>query len=159
MGCVVRGRTPKAPMKKIIALTLAILAAPCALAQTSVGISIGINQPGVYGRINIGDLPPPALVLAQPVIITPAPVYVERRPIYLYVPAPHQRDWRRYCNHYNACGQPVYFVQEQWVRERYEQEHPGWDRRGKKGHDHDDDRGRGKDKGRGQDKGHGGRND
>jgi hypothetical protein len=25
-----------------------------------------------------------------------------------------------------ARNQPVYFVRDQWVRERYEHEHPGW---------------------------------
>lgn len=133
-------------MKKIIALLVAASALTVAHAGTSVGVSIGINQPGVYGRIDIGDVPQPALVYAQPVIIAPPPVIYERRPIYLYVPAPHQQDWRRYCGRYNACGQPVLFVQDRWVRERYEQAHPGWDR-GRRGppdrRDRHDDRGRG----------------
>lgn len=46
----------------------------------------------------------------------------------LVVPPAHQRDYRRYCGRYGACGQPVYFVREDWVRERYGREHPGWDR-------------------------------
>ncbi|CAN5140190.1 hypothetical protein BH11PSE9_BH11PSE9_10260 [soil metagenome] len=144
-------------IKSLAALALAACAISPAFAQPGVGISIGINQPGVYGRINIGDVPQPALVYAQPVVITPPPVAVQRRPIYLYVPDVQQRDWRRYCGRYNACGQPVYFVQDRWVRERYEHEHPGWnngkhkgwdkhgrdDRRGPPGHrdDRDDDRG------------------
>jgi hypothetical protein len=119
------------------------LAGTGALAQTS--ISIGINQPGVYGRINIGDVPRPALVYAQPVVITQPPVHIDRRPIYMYVPAAHQSDWRRYCGRYGACGQPVYFVQDQWVRERYEHEHPGWDRGRGRGRGHDD-HGRGDDR-------------
>ena len=49
-------------MKKIIALVLGAAAIGSAVAQPSVGVSIGINQPGVYGRINIGDIPRPALV-------------------------------------------------------------------------------------------------
>jgi hypothetical protein len=58
--------------------------------------------------------------------------------VYLYVPEKHQHDWRRYCGRYHACGQPVYFVRESWVRERWEHEHhdhgkhKGWD----KGHGH-----------------------
>ena len=148
-------------MKTIIAFTLAALAVGTVAAQPSVGVSIGINQPGVYGRINIGDVPPPALVLPQPVIIAPPRVVVERRPIYLYVPPAHQSDWRRYCGRYGACGQPVYFVRDTWVRERYEHEHPGWDRGRHRGwdkhdkhdkhdqhdkHDKHDDRGRGHDR-------------
>lgn len=137
-------------MKKVIALVLGAAALGSAIAQPSVGVSIGINQPGVYGRINIGDIPRPALVLPQPVIISQPRVRVERQPIYLYVPPAHQQNWRRYCGRYSACGQPVYFVQDRWVRERYEHEHPGWDRGRHRGHDkrHDrrDDRGNGRGK-------------
>ena len=152
-------------MKKFLALLLAAGAIGSASAETRVGVSIGIHQPGVYGRIEIGDLPRPEVVYAQPVIIAPAPYVVERRPIYLYVPPLHQRDWRRYCGRYSACGQPVYFVQDRWVRDRYEERHPGWDRG--RGHgpraidrrdDRRDDRGdRGGDRGRGHgnDRGHG----
>ena len=119
-------------MKKIIALALTLGAITPVFAATNVGVSIGINQPGVYGRINIGDdYGPPQLVYPQPVIIAPQPVQYERRPIYLYVPPAHQHDWRRYCGRYQACGQPVYFVQEQWVRNRWQHDHPGgrpgWD--------------------------------
>jgi hypothetical protein len=133
-------------MKKIIVLVLAAVAVGTAMAQPSVGVSIGINQPGVYGRINIGDVPRPALILPQPVIISQPRVVVERAPIYLYVPVAHQQNWRRYCGRYSACGQPVYFVQDRWVRERYEHEHPGWERNYRRGpdrrdwHGHDRDR-------------------
>ena len=115
-------------MKKIIALMLGAGAIGSAAAQPSVGVSIGINQPGVYGRINIGDVPRPALVLPQPVLISPPRIAYERAPIYLYVPPTHQQNWGRYCGRYEACGQPVYFVRDTWVRERYTHEHPGWDR-------------------------------
>jgi hypothetical protein len=139
-------------MKKIIALLLGAAAIGSAVAQPSVGVSISINQPGVYGRINIGDIPRPALVLPQPVIISQPQVRIERQPIYLYVPSVHQQNWRRYCGRYSACGQPVYFVQDRWVRERYEHEHPGWergrhrgnDKRHDKRHDRRDDRGHGR---------------
>jgi hypothetical protein len=129
-------------MKKLIAFALvaaSVAAAGPVIAQPSVGVSIGINQPGVYGRINIGDVPPPALVLPQPVIISRPRGEIERRPIYLYVPTEHQRNWRRYCGRYNACGQPVYFVQDRWVRERYTEQHPDWDR-GHRGPDRRDNR-------------------
>lgn len=143
-------------MKKIIALALlGAVTAGSAVAQTSVGVSIGINQPGVYGRINIGDVPRPALVLPQPVIIAPPRVAVERAPVYLYVPPAHQQNWRRYCGRYSACGQPVYFVRDTWVRERYEHEHPGWNRGRHRGWDKQDDRGHDKGHGKGRDKGHG----
>ncbi|MES2228820.1 MAG: hypothetical protein V4540_13790 [Pseudomonadota bacterium] len=141
-------------MKKIIAIVLAVGAAGSAAAQTSVGVSIGINQPGVYGRINIGDVPPPALILPQPMIIAPPRVAVQRAPIYLYVPPAHQQDWGRYCGRYSACGQPVYFVRDEWVRERYAHEHPGWDRGRHRGWDKGEDHGHGRGHGRGPDDRH-----
>ena len=115
-----------------------------AFAGPSVGVSIGINEPGIYGRVNIGAYPQPLLVNPQPIIVSPAPIAVQRAPIYLYVPLAYQQNWPRYCNRYAACGQPVYFVREDWVRERYVHEHPGWhDRREHdrgRGHDRDDRR-------------------
>ncbi len=140
----------------LLLAALATLAVGSAAAGTNVGVSIGIHQPGVYGRIDIGNMPQPALIYEQPMIIAQPPVYIERRPIYLYVPPGHQQDWRRYCGRYNACGQPVYFVRDDWVRERYEQSHPGWDRRRQQGRGSDrgdDDRGHGH--GRKEGKGHG----
>ena len=139
-------------MNKFAALAIAACASSPVFAATNVGVSIGINQPGVYGRIDIGNFPPPPVVYTQPVIYAPSPVAVVRQPIYLYVPSGHQKDWGKHCGRYGACGQPVYFVQETWVRERYEHEH-GHDRghwrehereHGNK-HDKGDKHGRGRD--------------
>jgi len=108
--------------KKLALLALAGCATLPALAQ-DIGVSIGVHQPGVYGRIDIGNAGPPPVVYEQPVVIAPQPYAVQRQPIYLYVPVDQQRHWARYCGHYSACGQPVYFVQEQWVRDRWAHEH------------------------------------
>lgn len=155
-------KTPsrKLNMKKLIfaaCLAVSALAAP-ALAQTNVGVSVGINQPGLYGRIDIGNYPQPVVInpqpviIVQPVVVAQAPV-VQRQPVYLYVPPGHQKKWGKHCHKYNACAQPVYFVKEQWVHERYKQEHPNWkgERHGQKhaGRDRGDD-----DHGKGHGKGH-----
>jgi hypothetical protein len=66
---------------------------------------------------------------------------MQQQPIYLYVPPGHQKNWGKHCARYNACGQRVYFVREDWVRERYDERR----------HSEQDDRG-GKDRGHG--KGH-----
>lgn len=129
-------------MKKLLAIALTLGALAPAFAQTSLGVSIGVNQPGVYGRIDIGNFPQPQLIYSQPILIAPPVRYVQQQPIYLYVPPGHQKNWGKHCGRYNACGQPVYFVKEEWVRERYDEDHRGHD-------DHDDrdnDRGHGKDK-------------
>ena len=135
-------------MKKILAIALALGALAPAFAQTSVGVSIGINQPGVYGRIDIGNFPQPQLIYAQPVIINRPVQYVQQQPVYLYVPPGHQKNWAKHCGSYNACGQPVYFVKEEWVRERYEDNHRG-DRQDYEDHDRGHGKGKGKDKDKG----------
>lgn len=129
-------------MKRLATLAALATLSLAAAAQTSVGVSIGINQPGVYGRIDIGNVPPPPVVYAQPMIIAPSPVAVYQRPVYLYVPPGHQKNWAKHCARYAACGQPVYFVQERWVVDRYE----NYER------EHEHDR---KGRGRGHGKGHG----
>ncbi len=143
-------------MKTLALLTLA-LAATAVLpvhAATSVGISIGINAPGQYGRIDINNYPQPVLVSQQPFIYAPSQVAVYQRPIYLYVPQVQQASWGRYCGRYSACGQPVYFVQESWVRDEYRREHDN--RNGRKEFKNkdrrDNDRGNGKGKGKGRGK-------
>jgi hypothetical protein len=109
-------------MKKIL-MALGLAAASLhAIAAPNVGVSVSVNQPGVYGRVEIGNVPqPPVLLYPEPVIITRPPVVVDRRPIYLHVPPGHSRNWRQYCGRYNACGQPVYFVREDWYQRHYHQ--------------------------------------
>jgi len=83
-----------------------------------VGVSVNIAQPGFYGRINIGQVPQPVVIYPQPVIIDQRGPMV-REPIYLRVPPGHERHWDKHCRRYNACGQPVYFVQDRWYRDVY----------------------------------------
>jgi len=134
-------------MKILALLTLAAAAVLPAQAETSFGISIGINAPGQYGRIDISNYPQPVLVYPQPIVYAPTPVAVYQRPIYLYVPAVQQASWGRYCGRYNACGQPVYFVQETWVRDQYYREHDN--RNGRKAHKNGKGNSHGKGKGQG----------
>jgi len=122
-------------------------------AQTNVGVSVSVNQPGFYGRIDIGNTQPP-LIYQQPVIIEQRPVSMHQRPIYLRVPPGHERNWGKYCRQYQACGQPVYFVRPD---ARMEPQRGDWDDRGR--HDHDDrggrdDRGGGHGRGNGHGHGH-----
>jgi hypothetical protein len=133
-------------MKTLAFLILAAAAVLPVHAATNVGISIGINAPGQYGRIDINNYPQPVLINQQPLIYAPSPVAVYQRPIYLYVPHEHQTSWGRYCGRYSACGQPVYFVQERWVHDEYRREHDN--RNGHK--EYKDNNGRGKGKGQGK---------
>ena len=142
----------------IIAAALAAAAAAPAMAQTNVSIEVG--QPGFYGRIDLGGYAPPPVVYAQPVIIQRPAQYVVAQPVYLRVPPGHIKHWSKHCGAYNACGQQVYFVRDEWYANtyapRYREEHRG------RGHDDHDDHGDHGDHGdrgdrgdRGDDHGHG----
>ena len=131
-------------MKSVLALIASVIVVGSAVAQPNIGVSIGINQPGIYGRINIGDSTRPAVVLPQPIVVMQPAVHLERQPIYLYVPPAHQQNWTRYCGRYSACGQPVYFVQEQWVREQYQKRQPAGNHGRHKGWDHSEAHGSGR---------------
>lgn len=107
----------------------------------------GALSPGVYGRIEIGNAPPPPVIYTQPVIIQRPAVVVQQPPLYLHVPPGHAKKWSKHCAKYNACGQPVYFVRvqgdEDYERGKHKKhKHKGGDgddqgRGGKHGHGHD----------------------
>ncbi len=150
----------------LMAGLVALSALLCGAAQAATAYANATVQgalaPGVYGRIDIGNAPPPPLIYAQPVIIQRAPVYVQQQPLYLHVPPGHAQKWSRHCSRYNACNRPVYFVR---VRgdDRYEQRRHGGndyhrdendhgERHGNK-HDKKHDKGHGNGHGKGHDKG------
>jgi hypothetical protein len=123
-----------------------VSAASTALAA-DVGVSIAISQPGVYGRVDIGRFPQPQLVVTQPVIVAPSPLIVRPAPVYMWVPVEQRRSWPRHCRRYNACGVPVYFVQDRWYRDQLRRGPPPHAR----GHGHGEGKGKGKGKGPDQD--------
>lgn len=107
----------------------------------------GQLQPGIYGRIDIGNAPPPPLIYAQPIIIQRPAVLVQQAPLYLHVPPGHAKKWSKHCGKYNACGQPVYFVKvrgdDAYERRSYQR---GDEYRGERGYDDDDSKHSGKGK-------------
>jgi hypothetical protein len=112
-------------MKNVVlvaALAAGSLAFP-AHGFTDVGVSVSVGQPGFYGRIDIGSAPRPAVIYSQPVIIHQPPVRVVQQPVYLRVPPGHAKNWSKHCGKYNACAQPVYFVQEEWYQDKYGSPH------------------------------------
>jgi len=141
------------------AALLLAAAAGGAQAQAYANATVGGQlAPGVYGRIDIGNAPPPPLIYPEPVIIHRPAVVVPRSPIYLYVPPGHAKNWGKHCARYNACSQPVYFVQEPPPRRGPRPHGPGRDGRhhddghrhgGKHGHDHGPGHGKGHGKGHG----------
>lgn len=143
-----------------VAAALLFVATGSSHAQAYVNATVGGElAPGVYGRINIGTAPPPPLIYAEPVTIHRPAVVAARAPIYLYVPPGHAKHWGKHCAQYNACNQPVYFVQEPLPR-RGKHSHQGpqgrdehrWDddqRHGGGKHERDHGRGEGRGKGHG----------
>jgi hypothetical protein len=128
------------------AMAMLALAHSGAATATDVGVSVQISQPGVYGRVDIGRFPQPQVVVAQPIIITRPVVVVQQapppQPIYMWVPPGHQKNWRRHCGQYRACGVPVYFVQDQWYGEHVKGH--GKDKHKYKNKDKGHDKGKGK---------------
>lgn len=104
-------------MKTVHVAAFALFAAAAMAHAADVGVSIAISQPGVYGRIDIGRFPQPAVILPQPVIIALQPAAVAVQPVYMWVPKGHRKDWSHHCRHYNACGVPVYFVRHDWYEQ------------------------------------------
>ena len=104
-------------MKKFLIAMTIIGAVSSPVSATDVGVSVTIGQPGFYGQIDIGGFPRPALLYPQPVFIERVPV--GRPPIYLRVPPGHAKHWGKHCREYNACGERVYFVRDDWYTREY----------------------------------------
>jgi hypothetical protein len=102
-------------LSRSLPLTLALATAAVLSCAPAVGATVS-----VYGHIDIGGLPhPPVLVLPTPVIVDPRPVVVEREPVYLHVPPGHRKNWSKHCGEYHACGERVYFVDDNWYDRVY----------------------------------------
>lgn len=117
-----------------LAATLPVFAASVAMAaDLNVGVIVdGAIKPGVYGRIEIGNHPPPVLY-PQPVIIV-KDHHPRYQPVYLHVPPGHAKKWSKHCRKYDACDRPVYFVKSEEYEPGY-----GHNHKKKKKHGHDDD--------------------
>ena len=101
----------------VVSLLLAASALPAFAAD--VGVSVTVGQPGFYGRIDIGNAPPPVLIYPQPVVIQRVYVAQPPPPLYLHVPPGHAQKWSKHCHKYDACSRPVYFVKDDWYNNVY----------------------------------------
>lgn len=130
-------------MKKYLIAAILVVAASGAMAQ-NVGVDIHIGGPGYYGTIELGNARPPPVIYRQPMIIERDVRYVGQ-PMYLRVPPGHAKHWRKHCRSYNACGRPVYFVQDNWYSNtyapNYRRMHGRAERREERREDRRDDRG------------------
>jgi hypothetical protein len=128
---------------------LALLACAPAMA-TDVSVSVAIGDPRFYGQIEIGSFPQPRLIFPTAVVIHAGPVV--RAPLYLRVPPGHEKHWDKHCGEYNACGVPVYFIEDGWYNTvyapAYKAKHGRPDNAGN-GHGNGNGNGKGKNKGKG----------
>lgn len=137
----------------LIATTLCAACFSLPALAADVGVSISIGQPGFYGRLDLGDFPAPIVIDPRPIVIQRG-VPLEGPPIYLRVPHKHRKNWKRYCREYNACGDRVIFVNDDWYNREYvpryqERHHERREerrehRREERRHDDRHDRGRGR---------------
>ena len=106
----------------LAAAGLVLTVAPAVAQDVRVTIA-GEVAPGVYGRVDFGTRPPPAVLYAQPVVIVKQPQPVAVAPVYMHVPPGHAKNWSKHCKKYNACNHPVYFVKSAEYEPGYQ--HPG----------------------------------
>ncbi|HEY8084137.1 MAG TPA: hypothetical protein VIE69_00870 [Methylophilaceae bacterium] len=136
-------------MKRILCLLAFSVAAFSGVANAGVTVSIG--EPGFFGAIDIGNAPPPVVYSQQPIVVERAEVGLP--PVYLRVPPDHRAHWKQHCAEYNACGRPVYFVQDKWYSNvyapHYKQHHDFYQGRRDFEDKRDHDRGHGDEHGHG----------
>ncbi|MCX5876960.1 MAG: hypothetical protein NT087_11840 [Deltaproteobacteria bacterium] len=135
----------------LIAVALAATTVTIPALAADVGVSVSIGQPGFYGHLDIGDFPQPRVIYRQPIIVERGGRR-DRPPVYLRVPPGHAKHWSKHCREYNACGERVFFVNDDWYEReyvpRYQEQHRD---RGDDRHDEgrNDDHGKQKKEGKG----------
>ena len=142
-------------MKKLLVAASMLALSLSAAAQN---VSITVGQPGFYGRIDLGNMAPPPVIYAEPIIVH-RPVRVIDEPLYLRVPPGHAKKWSKHCGAYNACGRRVFFVRDDWYvndyAPRYRAEHGRGGQHADRRDDRRDDHRDKHDKHDKHDKGHG----
>lgn len=124
-------------MKKFL---LAVCLATSAMAASAQNVEIQLGQTNYYGRIDLLNFGTPQVIYKEPMFIARPANYRTLAPLYLRVPPGHAKKWGKHCSRYDACGRPVYFVQDSWYSNtyvpRYQKAHGGKH----KDRDHDGDR-------------------
>jgi len=105
-------------MRILTSLIVMMFVSTAALADS---VSISVGEPGFYGRIVIGDAPPPVLIYREPILVVHS--YRPGPPIYMHVPPGHAKNWKKHCHDYGACERRVYFVQHAWYDDVYVPHH------------------------------------
>lgn len=141
---------------------LALCLATGSMAANAQNIDIQLGQTNYYGRIDLLNFGTPQLIYKEPMWVSRPANYRSIAPLYLRVPPGHAKKWSKHCDRYDACGRPVYFVQDSWYNNTYVPRYQKVHGPGKHKRDHDDDRNfrlsdgpaASYDSGRGRDDGH-----
>lgn len=144
---------------QLFAITFLIFCSSMANAgQPIINLSVGGEvAPGVYGQVQFGNAPPPAVVYEKPQIVVEQHEGAMEKPIYLHVPPEHAKNWAKHCQKYNACNRPVYFVKSREYASDYDARKEGHRGEGRRD---DERRGEGRSDERRRDEGRGeGRSD
>jgi hypothetical protein len=109
-----------------IAAIVIVTAAPLASAadKDAGAVITGAVTPGVYGRVDIANKPLPALVYEQAMFVERPDTGGRVEPLYLHVPPEHAKNWKKYCDKYQACNHPVFFVKSAEYEPGYEPPKP-----------------------------------
>ncbi|QYF93422.1 hypothetical protein KY495_22600 [Massilia sp. PAMC28688] len=125
-------------MKKYL---LALCLATGSIAASAQNIDIQLGQTNYYGRIDLLNFGTPQLIYKEPMWVSRPANYRTIATLYLRVPPGHAKKWSKHCDRYDACGRPVYFVQDSWYNNTYVPRYQKVHGHGKNKHpDHDDDR-------------------
>jgi hypothetical protein len=103
-------------MKRLLFVASLAAASAAALAGDNHGPA-SIGQPDFYGRLDFGSYPQPQVINHHPIAIERVPT--NRPPVYLRVPPGQAKNWSKHCREYNACGERVFFVQDNWYNREY----------------------------------------
>jgi len=95
-----------------IAVIAIVTTAPLASAadKDASAVIVGPVTPGVYGRVEVASKPLPALVYEQAMFVERPDTAGRVEPLYFHVPPEHAKNWKKYCDKYQACDHPVFFV-------------------------------------------------
>lgn len=109
-----------------IAAIAIVTAAPLASAadKDASAVITGPVTPGVYGRVDVANKPLPVLVYEQPMFVERPDTTGRVEPLYLHVPPEHAKNWKKYCDKYDACDHPVFFVKSAEYEPGYEPPKP-----------------------------------
>lgn len=80
-------------------------------------VSGKVGHSDYYGRIETDQRP--RVIYSEPIYTRPTPYAYGTEPVYLRVRPGQEDNWSRHCWDYDACNQPVYFVQDRWYRDTY----------------------------------------